>query len=103
MDLEDFIKTSLKSIYLGVTGSNKEIFGEELGKSESSVFVIMHGDKESIVEFDIAVTAEASSKKEGKAGLKIHVAELGGGVNSSQSEQKVSRIKFRVKALSMIG
>jgi hypothetical protein len=103
MDLKEFIVITLSSIYSGVTETNKKLWGDELGKTKSSSFVITPHDKESLIEFDVALTVESESSRKGSGGLKVYVAELGGGKESANSEQKISKIKFKVKAHQFIG
>lgn len=98
MDLQDFIKTTLAGIYNGLVETNKEIVGPELGNTKSALFVISSHDKDSLIEFDVALTAESGSSTKGGGSIKVYVADIGSGKEKTSSEQTVSRIKFRIKA-----
>jgi len=101
MELEEFIRKTLVSIANGLESTNKEL----KNKSTDSRATYMiepsswHREKNSekgFISFDIAVTVSKESKKSGKGGLKIYVADLAGEKGSKISENSISRIKFHI-------
>jgi hypothetical protein len=102
MELNDFIKTTLVEIQLGVKEANISIaeIEETPVRTEASMQYMLRanrsGEREKGILFDVAVTAsnDATSDLAGK----INVIGIGFGANreSSNSEQVVSRIKFKV-------
>jgi len=96
MDIEEFISTTLVSIYNGVNKANEEIIKN---KTEKPRYFWIHSyndkdaDKSAIV-FDIAVTTAKENTKTGGWGIKVKVVEAGGKINSKNTQENVSRIKF---------
>ncbi|MEA2113333.1 MAG: hypothetical protein U9P63_01585 [Patescibacteria group bacterium] len=108
MELEEFIKKTLVSIASGLKSTNEEL--KKSYKSDKITYMIepsiWHRDKNSergFISFDVAVTVSKESKKSGKGGLKIYVADLGGEKGSKISENSVSRIKFYIAVDHTIG
>lgn len=93
MELETFISKTLIDIYNGVKKAN-----EELCKDGYKPFMLgyAHTADETIL-FDVAVTASSERTKGGNATIKVFSLELGGKKDSSLSQEKVSRIQFRVR------
>jgi hypothetical protein len=102
MELEEFIRTSLISIYKGVRRANEEIAkldGKTLGKDKEPTFVLepRTGEKwQSYISFDIAVTVTQETGKAGGGSVKIVVVSLGGEAESKAVYESISRIKFYV-------
>ena len=108
MDLQEFIKTTLVSIKNGLRDANVELAkqeGKELGKDFSSVFVMRPTNDEkaqSDVVFDVAVTVSQKDDKTGGGAIKIAVANLGGEMSKSTSQENVTRIKFHISPFSFV-
>jgi hypothetical protein len=103
MDLKDFIKTTLSSIYNGVTETNKELIGDELGNTKEAHFVITPNEQDSLIEFDVALTIASNSSKKKGLSVQVYVANVDGGKVVKDSSQTVSRVKFKIKAHHYIG
>lgn len=98
MDLEEFIHRTLTSIYKGVERTNKKLMDAEAKKPARAPFGLSSQTANSFIEFDVAVTIGATSKKGGRAGLKVYVAEVGGDGEKTNAEETVSHIKFKIEA-----
>lgn len=98
MDVKDFVTETLKQIIEGVreaqvhaaqndayVAREKGYYGDPTGET-----------KEQDIAFDIAVTIQKSRDKEGAGGLKIPFIEAGGGINVTDANSSVSRIRFTV-------
>ena len=102
MELDEFIKNTLVSIYRGIHKANEEIAkseGQILGKDATSRFVMephQRDNKEGYISFDVAVTVSSETKKSGGASIKIAIASLGGEASNAGMQEHVSRIKFHV-------
>lgn len=102
MELEEFIKTTLVNIKNGIRGANLEIAkkeGKELGKDIAAMFVMEAHNRDKgqgYITFDVAVTVSQEKTKSGGGGLRIAVANLGGGVGDVKSQEHVSHIKFHI-------
>lgn len=107
MKLDEFVKEVLTEIVSGIRSAQE---------SEGGAFIAPSGDggheyanhprvsssarlKSTIVDFDIALTVEESSKSSGSGGVKV----VGIGANmqgeSSSKDTKVSRIQFAIPIL----
>lgn len=107
MNLNEFVREVLTEIISGIRGAQE---------AEGGAFIVPSGDggheyakhsrvsssahmKSTIVDFDIALTAEDSSKTAGGGGLKV----VGIGANvqgeSSSRDTTVSRIQFAIPIL----
>jgi hypothetical protein len=93
MELEAFIRESLVLIISGVHGANTRV---EIPEGELKPFILLRGggDRDNFVEFDIAVTSEKA--RGGKAGISVAGLNAGFGGWGGSSEERVSRIRFRV-------
>lgn len=101
MDLEEFIHRTLTSIYKGVERTNKKLFDGAAGAppKERAPFSIAPRGEGAFIEFDVAVTVGATSKKGNRAGLKVYVAEVGADGEKTDAEETVSHIKFKIAAM----
>ncbi len=86
MEIEEFIKSTLRQIINGVNAIDDE------GISNHDTIL----DRSTGIEFDLAVTAETSDETNKGAGLKIHIAQGGIDKSSLTKESSTSRIKFKV-------
>src|SRR6056297_1733504 len=103
MDLKEFIKETVS----GIINASQELSKEGLGSAilnpptdrnrstvyeeDGTEFVYRRVEN---IEFDVAVTVEDDTHKEGKAGLKVFSSELGGGASKGNRNEIVSRVKF---------
>jgi hypothetical protein len=88
MELKYFVKSVLKDVVDAV---------EETRHESTRDMHLSDSKNDRTVEFDIAVSAENSSKVTGKAGVKVlSVVEGGGDVSKDTKNSSVSRIKFGV-------
>jgi hypothetical protein len=108
MELKDFIKQSLVDIVVGIR--------EAQSVSEVGTFIVptdispnqnnipqnrgvglgSFGLMTTVVEFDIAVTAETHDTKTGKAGVSVKIVEAGVQGQTGSKNTEVSRIQFSV-------
>lgn len=100
MNLKDFVAESLKQIIDGVLEAQK--YSDENGGCIAPVVVVKEPRgggytlKSSVVEFDIAVTAQKSAEREGKAVIVIPYFGMGGKLASGEQSATVSRVKFEI-------
>jgi hypothetical protein len=101
LDLNDFIKTTLVQIALGVRNANEELHKSHGGKYSHAPYRLHNniGDNKnnSGVSFDVAV--EVNSGTTDKAGAKISVAQIfniGGSLEAKSNDKYLHRIKFVV-------
>ena len=88
MNLEEFVKSVLVSIDKAVEEARKE--------TRRDIHFSNTGDRRT-VEFDIAVSAEETDSKNGKAGIRVlQFAEAGGDISEENKNSTVSRIQFGV-------
>jgi|SRR6056297_1209068 len=103
MDLKEFIKETVS----GIVNASQELTKEGLGSAilnpptdvnRSTVYEedgIGHVYRRvENIEFDVAVTVEDETQKEGKAGLKVFSNEVGGGASKGNRNEVVSRVRF---------
>jgi hypothetical protein len=107
MQLREFIKEVLNQIVDGVRDAQK---------SNGGAFVVPTGDgghkyadharfagnarmKSTIVDFDVAITAEDSDKVEGGAGVKVFSLQFGAKGEVASKDTTVSRVQFAVPLL----
>ena len=89
MNLRDFVKSVLVDINAAV---------DEAGATTSREITFSEKDNARTVEFDIAVSAEESDQKSGKAGIKVlQFAEAGGNLSQESKNSTVSRIVFGLR------
>lgn len=100
MNIEEFISTTLISIYNGVNKANEEIIKDKTEKHR--YFWIRSNEDKSAIIFDIAVTTGKEKTKTGGGALKVKVVEIGGDMNSKNTQENVSRIKFVIHPFTSI-
>lgn len=86
MNLQEFVKNVLTEINAAVDAARQETSRD-----------IKFADKENTrtIEFDIAVSAEETDSKKGKAGIKVlQFAEAGGDITKENKNSTVSRVVF---------
>ncbi len=89
MNLQEFVKNVLVEINAAV---------DEARTQTSRDIRFSDNDKVRTVEFDIAVSAEETDSKSGKAGIKVlQFAEAGGNISSENKNSTVSRITFGLR------
>lgn len=89
MNLQEFVKNVLVEINAAVDEA-RQITSRDISFSEK--------DNARTVEFDVAVSAESSDKKSGKAGIKVlQFAEGGGDISKENKNSTVSRITFGLR------
>ena len=91
MNLDTFIKESLRSARMGLKEANTELRRNEAGGGYQMV-----SGKDGEIIFDVAVTVSNADRKEGAGKINVFSLQLGGGVEASQLAETVSRIKFKV-------
>lgn len=93
MELKDFVKKVLVDLDAAVSEARSE--------TQRDVSFTNSKDQRT-VEFDIAVSAEETNAKSGKAGVKVlQFAEGGGSMSKENKNSTVSRVKFGVRIDSM--
>ena len=89
MNLKDFVKNVLVEINAAV---------DEAGQTTSREIAFSEKDNARTIEFDIAVSAEDTDQKSGKAGIKVlQFAEAGGDISKETKNSTVSRIVFGLR------
>lgn len=91
MDLEQFIKDALVGIRKGVAAAN-----DALGDKNRTFSLTSGREKESFINFDIAVTAVHASNTSGGGGIHVQVVDIGGSKEIKSAQETASRIKFAV-------
>ncbi|MET4102512.1 hypothetical protein ABIE58_001946 [Roseovarius sp. MBR-78] len=103
MDLKEFIKETVSGICNASSELEDEgLYGAILNPPTDRIrsTVYEEGGAEYIyrrvesIEFDVAVTVEEETQKEGKAGLKVFSSEVGGGATKGNRNEIASRVKF---------
>lgn len=109
MELEKFIESTLVQIAQGVHNAQKPL--SLLGGSANPHMKVLRddqtigqapnreGDRISLIEFDVAVSATTNSSKKGGIGVLATVVKIGGEAESAKENGTVSRIKFSVPIL----
>ncbi len=93
MELKDFVKKVLVDLDAAVSEARSET-QRDVSFSD--------GKDQRTVEFDIAVSAEETDVKSGKAGVKVlPFVEGGGSISKENKNSTVSRVKFGVRIDSM--
>lgn len=93
MELKDFVKKVLVDLDAAVSEARSE--------TQRDVS-FTDGKDQRTVEFDIAVSAEETNAKSGKAGVKVlQFAEGGGSMSKENKNSTVSRVRFGVRIDSM--
>jgi hypothetical protein len=108
MDLREFVHGALKDLVLGIQDAQKEEgigsyiapegigshqFPANSGVSHSSRFI------STVMQFDVAVTAERGKTGGGTAGIRIAVVEAKLGGEAETKDTTVSRVRFSVPIL----
>src|SRR3954466_4485865 len=105
VELRDFISTCLQEIVGGIYDAQRNsqlgqfIVPEVIGRDDIAKNNLINGTgtvTTTVVEFDVAVTAESSSGKDGKAGVKVWGVGISSGLQSGTKDTIVSRILFGV-------
>lgn len=102
MELEEFIKKTLVSIYRGIHGANKEVLkliDDTSGSDTRPRFLIdahNRNNKEGYISFDVAVTVSSEIAKAGGAGIRVAGISLGGEKTDTGIQEHISRIKFNI-------
>jgi len=89
MDLKVFVKNVLTDINAAVDEARQETSRD-----------ITFSEKENArtIEFDVAVSAEETANKEGKAGIRVlQFAEAGGNISQEYKNSTVSRVTFGLR------
>lgn len=93
MNLQEFVKDVLVSLDKAVDEARAEM-KRDVHFSDTA--------EQRTVEFDIAVSAEETDTKNGKAGIKVlQFAEAGGSLSKENKNSTVSRIKFGIRVSQM--
>ncbi len=91
-ELKQFISNTLLSIIQGVEEAN--VINNRFQMSGQ-----IHSGKNingEYVEFDIALEVSDSSEKSGKANIGVSIIDVGGSIKSTQNNQNLHRLKFRI-------
>jgi len=105
MQLDDFVKESIRQIVSGAAQAN-----EELEKYDATVFPsyteqepgkAFYNDNRFVppvakIQFDVAVTSEQQSGKSGGLGIAILSAGIGAKVSDNSADSFVSRVSFEI-------
>jgi hypothetical protein len=109
MELSDFIKNSLLSIYNGLQATNLAIAEKEnktLGKDIAATFCLPGKNitqKEGYVSFDVGVTICKESEDSTGGKLNVVIADVGAEASGSNKAELVNRIKFFILPNQFIG
>lgn len=108
-ELRDFVETALLDILKGISAAqgnsdfSRNIAPPSLANvgfaSETGVVTSAGADVLMLcttIRFDIQVAVESSSAADGKAGLKIGVVSLGGGISGTEKQASTQRLQFAV-------
>lgn len=88
MNLKEFVSQAIQDIIQAVD--------EASGKSSRDA-ELAHRQAQRTIEFDIAVSAESTDSKAGKAGIRVlQFAEAGGNLSVETKNSTVSRIVFGI-------
>ncbi len=111
IDLKDFVKETMTQITEALTeyavenvesGANPNPHIKRANADNAQYLCGTYNDKlnryETVmpIEFDVAVTAQEASSKDGKAGIKVWGVTAGGGISAESTNSSVSRISFKV-------
>lgn len=110
MDLKEFVAESLKEIVLGVREAQDGVMETDariapqikhVPGNESASYWATKDTKEGFhtVVFDVAVAVQKNTGEKGEGTLRIPYFSIGGGVESSQENSTVSRLKFELPIL----
>ena len=108
MQLETFITETLTSIQKGVKEANIDIARTEgtaertNGEMQYMVNANRSSERDGGIAFDIAVTVTSEKSVEGEGKINVVGISLGGGKNSTATEENISRIKFKVEPFNSI-
>jgi hypothetical protein len=108
MELKDFVRSVLANVIMGVReaqqieGVGGFVVPAGIGGHDYPQHPRVHNQARitsTIVDFDIAVTAEDTEATSGRAGLKVAVFGAGVAGESASKDVQVSRIQFAVPVL----
>ncbi len=103
MELKRFVSSSLQQIFEGIAEAQKSV--PDGGKicpvikrqtGIDSTPMSTDGIPVEFFEFDVAVSVDESSGKDGSISIAFGALKLGGSGNTATGNETVSRIKFRV-------
>ena len=102
MKLQEFIKETLIDITHALKKANQELSQEYNEGRQMAFYELVRGQNVDDIAFDVAVTVntEVSGEVDGRVG--ISVVSLGANVEALSKNECVSRIKFKVAAISPI-
>lgn len=93
MELEQFITRTLIDVVSAVKRANEATGGGQK-------FQLRAGEE---ISFDIAITVTEGTKTAKEGGIKVYALKLGGEKSDSNSNENISRIKFKIKPNSNLG
>ena len=110
MELKDFIQESLVQIARGIIGAREELKDTNAHICPKNIRVNSEARKNygrlgkddkydpvvELVEFDVVVSAEEGSEKNGKAGISVGSIGIGVGGKVQNNNSSESRIKFSI-------
>jgi hypothetical protein len=97
MELKDFIKTTLLELAQGINEAGKELDGQKIAVTNTTLRAQGHGDY-GFIDFDLAVEVKNSKKASGGGGFKVAIAEATIGKSGETTSSSTSRIKFTLEA-----
>ncbi|MBQ4880203.1 hypothetical protein L1077_22065 [Pseudoalteromonas luteoviolacea] len=104
MNLQEFIEETLVEISQGIEAANKKLNVNDHCLYAKYVLKDSKDDlKNSLINFDVAVTTKLEAKGEGKGKFKLFVADADLSASGNIANEKVSRVKFSVSANKTVG
>ena len=94
IDLKTFVSETIQQIIEGTKDAGSYI--KENIKHDEYGYVSIGSGKPSKIQFDISVTTSETAKKEGKAGILIHVVDFGVKGSDSLEATSINKIRFSV-------
>lgn len=107
VELREFVKQTLEAIIAGIKDAQSiEAVGAYVGPDQEGSAGLNFPDNRgvgraaraltTVVEFDVAISAEAANNKSRGAGIRIGVVSAGMGRKAEQRDSSNSRVKFSV-------
>ena len=102
MDLENFVKSTLVSIIGGIKQAQQSDSGGLIAPQVGGHSFPPNGVNNdqgvvsTVVQFEVAVSAEDTKSADAKAGIKVLSAQLGGSLETENKNSNISKIKFSV-------
>jgi phage tail sheath gpL-like len=106
MDLKEFVAESLKEVISGVKDAQIHAHenGAEIcptlqrrGESKAAYYVSCRSNEKVVfVNFDIALSAEDTTKGDAGGKLSIKIASLSAGVEKAETNSSISRLQFEL-------